>query len=154
MHRFVVLIAATLILTVGGFALTDAQNADDAGTSGACGTPDASPAASTPATMATPEGTPSADPCATPGGDASGAVEVNIVNYTYDPDPVEIPTGGTITWTNQDTVPHTSTGRDKDVLQTGTLQQGDSASVTFDTAGTIEYYCEFHANMKGTIVVQ
>ena len=30
----------------------------------------------------------------------------------------------------------------------GTLSQ------TFDTPGIIDYFCEFHANMKGTIVVQ
>ena len=49
---------------------------------------------------------------------------------------------------------HSATGTDRDALQSGTLNQGDSFTQTFDTAGTYEYFCEFHAEMKGTIVVQ
>jgi len=84
---------------------------------------------------------------------AAGEAAVDIADFAFDPETVEIADGDTITWTNQDGNPHTATAQDRDVLQSGTLQQGDSYSQTFDTAGTYDYFCEFHANMQGTIVV-
>jgi plastocyanin len=79
---------------------------------------------------------------------------VEIKDLAYVPDSVEIPVGATVTWTNSDTVPHTATAKDREVLQSGTLNPGDSFSQTFDQPGTFDYFCEFHANMKGTIIVQ
>jgi plastocyanin len=84
----------------------------------------------------------------------SAGVAVDIVDFAYDPDPVTISAGESITWTNQDSVPHTATADDRDALQTGTLNQGESFTQQFDTAGTYEYFCEFHANMAGTVVVE
>jgi plastocyanin len=85
---------------------------------------------------------------------ATEATAVDIRDFAYVPDPVEVAAGTTVTWTNSDTVPHTATAQDRAVLQSGTLNPGDSFSQTFDTPGTFDYFCEFHANMKGTIVVQ
>jgi plastocyanin len=85
---------------------------------------------------------------------AANATMVDIKNLSYNPGSVEIPVGTTVTWTNDDTVPHTVTAKDREVLQSGTLKPGDSYSKTFDQPGTYDYFCEFHANMKGTIVVQ
>ncbi|MBW3633897.1 MAG: cupredoxin family copper-binding protein [Chloroflexi bacterium] len=84
----------------------------------------------------------------------ANATTVDIKDFAYNPATVEIPVGGTVTWTNSDAAPHTATAQDRQALQSGTLDQGDSFSQTFDTPGTIDYFCEFHANMKGTIVVQ
>jgi plastocyanin len=84
----------------------------------------------------------------------TGATSVNIHDLTFDPATIEIPAGSTVTWTNNDTVPHTATALDRSVLQSGTIQPGQSFSQTFNTPGTFPYFCEFHANMKGTIVVQ
>jgi plastocyanin len=91
------------------------------------------------------------------GDDAEAAAEASMVeikDLAYVPDSVEIPVGATVTWTNSDTVPHTATAKDREVLQSGTLNPGDSFSQTFDQPGTFDYFCEFHANMKGTIIVQ
>ncbi len=93
------------------------------------------------------EGTPAADA-------AAGEATVDIADFAFDPETVEIAVGDTVIWTNQDGSPHTATAQDRDVLQSGTLQQGDSYSQTFDTAGTYDYFCEFHATMNGTIVVE
>lgn len=87
-------------------------------------------------------------------GEEAGTVTVEIRNFVYGPDTVTIPVGGTVTWTNQDAAPHTATARDREVLQSGTLEQGESYSQTFATPGTYEYFCEFHAGMKGTIIVE
>ena len=59
-----------------------------------------------------------------------------------------------MTWTNRDSAPHTATAKDRDVLQSGTLNQGATYTQTFDTAGTYDYFCEFHPNMKGVVNVE
>ena len=84
---------------------------------------------------------------------AGREVTVEIRNLSYNPDPIEITVGDTITWTNQDGVPHTATARDRDVLQSGAIQPGESFSQTFEQAGEFEYFCEFHPDMTGTVIV-
>ena len=95
------------------------------------------------------------EPTAEPEAEAPAGEEVavDIRNFAYNPDPIEITVGDTVTWTNQDGVPHTATAQDRDVLQSGTLQPGESFSQTFNEAGTFEYFCEFHAGMTGTLIV-
>ncbi|MFT4037356.1 MAG: cupredoxin family copper-binding protein, partial [Thermomicrobiales bacterium] len=79
---------------------------------------------------------------------------IDIRDFAFSPNPIEIPAGSTITWTNQDAVPHTATGIDRAALQSGTLQPGSSFTQEFDAPGTFDYFCEFHGNMKGQIVVK
>lgn len=99
------------------------------------------------------EGTPESG--AAGGDSAAEATAVTIKDFAYSPNPIEVPVGGTVTWTNEDGVPHTATAvGDKAVLQSGAIASGASYSQTFDTAGSYDYYCEFHPNMKGTIVVE
>lgn len=95
-----------------------------------------------------------ATPAATSGDTAdAGEVAVEIAEFTFSPDPVEVAVGTTVTWTNQDSEPHTATG-DGGSFTTETINPGESDSVTFDTAGEFPYFCEFHPNMAGTVVVQ
>jgi len=102
-------------------------------------------------------GTPEADATpeaeSAPAADAD-AVTVEISDFTFGPETVTIPVGGSVTWTNLDTAPHTATAQDREQLQSGTLGQGESFTQTFDTAGTYEYFCEFHGNMSGTVIVE
>ncbi len=87
-------------------------------------------------------------------GDMAGSTEVAIEGFAFSPDTIEISVGDTITWTNNDSAPHTATQRPTGTgFQSGTLNQGDSFSHTFDEAGTYEYSCEFHGNMAGLVVV-
>lgn len=87
-------------------------------------------------------------------GETAGTVEVMISDFAYSPAEVTIQVGESVTWTNQDSAPHTATGQDRDVLQSGTLNQGESYTQTFDTPGTYEYFCEFHPNMSGVVIVE
>jgi plastocyanin len=114
---------------------------------------DAAPAATDAPATAAPAETP-AD--AAQGADAPAVAEVpvDIRDFAYSPNPIEIAAGDTVTWTNQDEVPHTATGEDRDVLQSGTIAPGASFSQVFPEAGEFGYFCEFHPNMTGTIVVQ
>ncbi|MDQ4045294.1 MAG: cupredoxin family copper-binding protein [Chloroflexota bacterium] len=86
--------------------------------------------------------------------DASAGVQVDIKDFAYNPDPVMVKAGQSVTWTNHDSVPHTATGQDREVLQSGTLNQGESYTQAFDTPGSFEYFCEFHPNMKGVVNVE
>ena len=83
---------------------------------------------------------------------AQDAVAIDIVDFSFNPASVEITEGTTVTWTNQDSAPHTATG-DNGEFDTGQLAQGASASVTFDTAGTYAYHCDVHPDMVASIVV-
>lgn len=84
---------------------------------------------------------------------AAGAVEVDIAEFLYESETVTVAAGSTVTWTNLDKAPHTSTARD-DSFDTGTLKKGDSAHVVLDQPGTYEYFCRFHQFMNGTIEVE
>jgi plastocyanin len=95
-------------------------------------------------------GTPVASPVASPAPAVAG--EVRIFNFAYEPASITVPTGTTVTWQNDDQVPHTATGRGGS-FDTGTIDGGGTGTFTFDTAGTYEYGCAFHAGMSGTVVV-
>src|SRR4051794_29031467 len=47
-----------------------------------------------------------------PRGEAAKAEKVQIVEFTYDPDPVVVQAGGKVTWQNEDSAPHTATADD------------------------------------------
>jgi plastocyanin len=80
------------------------------------------------------------------------AVAVDIANFAYTPATLEVHVGDTVTWTNNDSAPHTVTSSDGSI-QSGTMEQGASFSFTFTTPGTFDYHCEFHASMVGQVVV-
>ena len=60
--------------------------------------------------------------------------------------------GGTVEWSNSDSAPHTATAED-DSFDTGSLDKGDAAKITFDEPGTFEYICTFHPFMNATVEV-
>ena len=97
---------------------------------------------------------------ATPGTADAGAdaaaesLAVEIKDFAFNPPEIAVPVGGSVTWTNQDNAPHTATGLDREALQSGAIAFSESFTQAFDTAGTYEYFCEFHPNMKGSIVVE
>ncbi len=59
----------------------------------------------------------------------------------------------TVTWVNNDSVPHTVTAADGS-FNSGNLAAGASYSYTFTTAGTFKYSCNYHAWMTGTVIVE
>jgi plastocyanin len=87
-----------------------------------------------------------------PSGEASKSEKVQIVEFTYEPDPVVVQVGGKVIWQNEDTAPHTATADDGS-FDTGTIEQGKLGSATFKKAGTFTYFCEIHPTMHGTVEV-
>ncbi len=72
----------------------------------------------------------------------------------YSPQTITVYLGinSTVTWVNNDSVPHTVTATDGS-FSSGNLNAGQSWSYTFTTPGTYTYYCAYHSWMTGTIVV-
>ncbi|MGH8951670.1 MAG: cupredoxin domain-containing protein [Acidimicrobiia bacterium] len=85
---------------------------------------------------------------------AAAEERIEIVDFAYSPDTVTVAVGTTVTWENAETgIGHTATS-DEDVWTSGTLNEGDEFSFTFDEAGTFAYFCTIHPDMTGTIVVE
>jgi len=107
---------------------------------GACGGGGAAPATSAPAA----------------GGGQAGAVTVR--SLAFGPQSLEVAAGTTVTWTNQDSVAHTTTsGRpgSPDAKWNSPLPaSGGSFSFTFAQAGTYQYFCSIHTSMSGTVTVR
>lgn len=76
--------------------------------------------------------------------------EVSIINFAFDPQELNIPTGGTVIWTNQDSVQHSVSGMGFD---SGNLDPGQSFTYTFAQDGTYDYACGLHPSETGVIIV-
>lgn len=61
--------------------------------------------------------------------------------------------GKTVVWTNFDEQPHNVVARDGS-WRTGVIDPGDRDSVTFNEAGTWEFYCTIHPELTGTLRVE
>jgi plastocyanin len=82
---------------------------------------------------------------------ASGAT-VKIDNFSFGPADVSVPVGTTVTWTNNDDVPHVVASDDK-LFKSKALDTDDHFSFTFNKPGTYAYYCAIHPKMTAKIVV-
>jgi plastocyanin len=83
---------------------------------------------------------------------APQVVTIRIDNLTFGLETVQIPAGTTVTWTNDDDIPHSVVATDK-TFHSPSLDTGDSFSRTFTAPGMIEYSCGRHPHMTGRIVV-
>ena len=83
------------------------------------------------------------------------SMRVEVAKFKYVPKTVEVRTGGTVTWTNRDSAPHTSTSDDgaMEDFDTRRYDGGERARVRFDQPGRFAYYCRFHPFMTGTVEV-
>ena len=61
--------------------------------------------------------------------------------------------GTTVTWDNEDDIPHTVASSSK-LFRSKVLDTDDKFSFTFTTPGVYEYFCSLHPHMTGTIVVE
>jgi plastocyanin len=116
--------------------------------------PSKSPSAE-PSTPASDE--PSASESASGGGGGGSTVEATPANQ-FSPTELKVKVGTKVTWTNPGSGFHTVTGgtpSSKDPSQIHAPLQFKTFSVTFEKAGTYEYFCEPHApTMTGKIVVE
>jgi len=106
------------------------------------------------------------------GANMTKGIQVSIVpgastllDKAFSPNPINVKVGGTVTWTNKDSIFHTITsGTGPSDLNVG--KQFDSSpglkkfflpnqtfSHTFNTAGEFTYFCQVHPTMIGKVVV-
>ena len=89
---------------------------------------------------------------------AGDTVEVGMKGIKFDPEEVTVKAGGTVKWTNNESVPHDVTKEDGPGADfssgKGNMKQDDTYEQTFKEAGTIDYVCTIHPNMTGKVTVE
>lgn len=78
-------------------------------------------------------------------------VSVNIQNFNFIPQTLTVNTGGSVTWTNNDSAPHIINSPS---FNSSSLSKGESFTQTFSEPGTFDYTCSLHPSMKGQIIVK
>jgi nitrite reductase (NO-forming) len=78
----------------------------------------------------------------------------------YNPSPLTVPVGTTVTWINNDNTGHTVTegnpsgNTPPNGFDSGILAPGKTFTHTFDAAGTVQYYCTLHPTILGEVIVK
>jgi plastocyanin len=75
-------------------------------------------------------------------------IQVTIEKMAFSPADITAKVGDTIEWVNKDILAHTATVKGGwEVI----IPSKKSASTVVEKAGSVDYYCRFHPNMKGSI---
>src|SRR5215208_4134288 len=114
------------------------------------GTVGTSQGANQPAAVPAEESTTPAEESTTPPA-PNDTTTVEILNNAFNPDQLNVAPGTTVTFVNNDNVPHTANSDTK--LFDLEIPPGSSYPVVLEGEGTVPYHCELHPDMKGTIVV-
>ena len=91
-----------------------------------------------------------------PRSQPGGAVTIQL--FQFQPGQLEIKTGTTVTWVNQDDILHTVTSGAPD-SRDGKVNfqlagKGETFSFAFDKPGDYEYFCDRQQSMRGRILVK
>lgn len=78
---------------------------------------------------------------------------VHIANFTFSPATITIRPGTTVTWTNDDDIPHTVVATNG-TFRSKVLDSGEHFSFTFAKAGEFHYFCSIHPHMTGIVIVK
>ncbi len=83
-----------------------------------------------------------------------GPNDIGIDNFQFSPPTLTVARGTTVTWINNDDVPHLIVNVEHRFKQSPVLDTGQHFSATLGRPGTYKYFCSLHPMMQGTIVVQ
>lgn len=85
----------------------------------------------------------------------ANAGDVSITNAGFQSHNLDVAVGGAVTWTNNDTAPHSVTSDTGGIFDSGPIQPGAKFTFTFSQAGTFPYHSTGEANiLSGTIIVK
>src|ERR1700751_2696984 len=84
---------------------------------------------------------------------AAGDTTVKIQDFAFGPAQLTVKTGTTVTWVNDDDIPHTVVATGK-AFRSKALDTEDKFSFTFTTPGSYEYFCSLHPHMKAIVTVE
>src|SRR5689334_5925848 len=78
-------------------------------------------------------------------------IQVTIDKLAFAPAEVNAKVGDTVEWVNKDALAHTATASNGDWnVVTGPNQSG---RVVLKKVGAVDYFCKYHPNMKGRVIV-
>ena len=140
-------LGATLVVAAMALAACSGSAATPGAATVAPATQAATPASQAPASA--PASASAAGACTV--GSGSAATTAEIRNFAF-PAGLTVKAGGSITFTNADSAPHTVT-MDDGSCDAGRISSGSSATITFTAPGTYAFHCAIHTSMKGTVVV-
>ncbi|HTH81063.1 MAG TPA: cupredoxin family copper-binding protein [Ramlibacter sp.] len=83
---------------------------------------------------------------------AASTHEIKIEGMQFPHATVSVNRGDTVTWRNNDVVPHTVTAPGR--FDSGAIAPGKTFSRKMDRPGTYDYVCTYHPGMKGRIQVK
>ena len=83
---------------------------------------------------------------------ARAPVQITISGIAFAEVKQPLTVGDTIEWINKDVVAHTATAKNKDwrVL----IPENGKATLALKKPGTVDYFCEYHPNMTGRLVIR
>ena len=85
--------------------------------------------------------------------DAGPVAIVSMDHNTFIPTEITVVPGTTVTWVNNEAMPHTVVDQSKG-FRSKMLAKEATFSFTFTTAGEYDYLCLIHPNMKGKVIVK
>jgi plastocyanin len=84
---------------------------------------------------------------------AQGAtIQISMENLEISPAEASAKVGDTIEWINRDVLVHTATARNGDFDVT--MPPKKTVRLVLKKAGSVEYYCRYHPNMKATLKIE
>lgn len=83
---------------------------------------------------------------------AASTHEVKIEGVKFPPATLAVHRGDTVTWRNNDVVPHTVTAAGK--FDSSAIAPGKTFSKKMDQPGVYDYVCTYHPGMKGRVEVK
>lgn len=78
---------------------------------------------------------------------------VQITGFAFVPARVTVAVGDTLTWINEDIVPHTASAA-RGAWDSGTIAAKGRWTVVVRAGGRVDYQCALHPSMKGTVVIE
>ena len=81
----------------------------------------------------------------------AATIQVVITNLEFSPAEVSAKVGDIIEWINKDVFVHTATARNGDFDVN--MPPKKTVTSVLKKAGTVEYYCRFHPNMKAVLTI-
>ncbi len=84
-----------------------------------------------------------------------GANQVGMKDLKFIPENITVKAGDTITWTNQESVPHNVVNaQEGEEPKSELFNEGGTYQFTPEKTGKITYVCTIHPGMDGTITVE
>ncbi len=83
----------------------------------------------------------------------ASTTEVEIKDFKYAPEEINVKVGGKLSFTNQDTAKHTATSKPQGTFDSGDISKGQTRPVTFTKAGSFDLFCVYHPTMSAKVAV-